>query len=313
MPSQSKPTIAGGDASPGLAPLAPPAGAFFGRLMLPPFSNSTTLTYPISRDPSSADIVQQSVNEFFVYWINGTDLVPGSYRIIQRQTFITSAPRFFQMGYLAGWMLSQVGTGTALNDPPPNGSLALLTTSPNAGDQYASVKQGMTVRVLLSGEAAAPKYIEVTDQVPLNLPGWAVNNLQFVNWNDSQAHDMNTAYWSFHQTTPWDPTVKPIGQDDSENPWWWPIFNNRMIVPVPEISKSSLSVTTYATWMVTAPGWFQADPAACTVTGSTTMARTAYFLWSEFNGWPPGPWCTLDTQGTVTFPFSLALDQIVGQ
>lgn len=318
MPSQSNPNAAAGDMSPGLAPLAPPAGAYFGRLLLPAYSNATTLNYPftIEGNPPSGDIVQQSVSEVFVYWINGasatkgTTGTPGYYLIIQRQTFVVSSTASLATGgYMGGWFLSSAYTGTALNTPPPGGALNLVATSPNSGDPYANVRQGMTLNVFLSGGSPASRYVEVTDQATWNLPpGWAVLNKQFLNWY-TLGHDMNTAYWVFRQTTPWDPLVRPGGVAAPNNdPWSKVAFDdNDTILPIPDISRSSLTATTYATWMVTNPAWTQDAPPTCTVTGLTTMGGNVYLLlW--FNGAGTYWGNALDV---ATNSYSLALDQIV--
>jgi hypothetical protein len=316
---------AAGEVTPGLAPLAPPAGAYFGRYVTPPFSMSTTLNSPGANFPNpTQDIVQQTVNELFVYWINGTPPnpgpgIPGYYLIILRQSFITSvAALMVSSNVYQGWMLYYVHTGTQLSQPT-SGSLALLATSPNTGDQYASVRQGMTPKVIVAGSAPQPRYIEVTDQAPLNLPGWAVQNRKFFMLNTS-THDMNTAYWEFRQTTPWDLQTRYIGSGDSQNTWWAPFFIDNAIAPIPDISHSSLSVTNYATWMVTNSAWTQDTPPTCQVQGQTTMNGDTYFLYANddyktpFNySFPPGPWNQTNPLNAVAGSFTLQLDQIVQQ
>jgi hypothetical protein len=330
MASPANPNIAlnnaaaDGDAAPGLPPLEPPAGAYFGRYMPPPFSNSTTFNSPVANFPiPHQDIVQQSINEFFVYWINGTPPnpgpgIPGSYLIILRQSFITSVSALlFSNGAFAGWMLYHVHTGTRLSEPASS-SLTLLAASPNTGDQYASVKQGIAPTVATPG-GRGTRYIEVTDQAPLRLPGWAVQNKQFCDW-DTNGHDMNTAYWDFRQTTPWDPQAKDINDTDSTGTApWATFFINDIVAPIPDISRSSLSATTYATWMITNSTWTQDKPPSCQVHGRTTMNGDAYFLMAAgyYDGssgypWPPQqPWVETSTLNAGGGPFSLQLDQIV--
>jgi hypothetical protein len=326
---------AAGGVTPGLAPLAPPAGAYFGRYTPSPFAQARGF-YPLGLPPQpgsapprvgsapNQDIVQQSINEFFVYWINGTPStsstpgIPGYYLIIMRQSFISSVAALVAgSNRVQGWMLYYVHTGTQLGQPTSGSSLALLATSPNTGDQYAYVRQGITPKVFISGSASQPVYLEVTDQVPLNLPGWAVQNKQFLDWG-TKAHDMNTAYWEFRQTTPWDPQVMYLGQAvGRQNHWWWtPFFVNNAIVPIPDISHSSLSVTTYATWMVTNSAWTQDEPPTCHVQGQFTMKGDAYFIsaWSPdapAYQWPPDPGQSTAPLSPGGHPFPLQLDQIV--
>ncbi len=288
MPSQSNANVAlnntsaaaasAGDVTPGLAPLAPPAGAYFGRQTHTEVYTSQSRAVPddvIWGAGATQTLALKSFSEFFVYWINGSASIAGSYLIIQRQSlsFSTGPLLLENDNRYRGWMLSDVRVST-ITSPPTSGQATLLASSPNAGDQQAGVKQGMTLNVFAGASGRQPRYIEVADQSPpFNLTGWATRNI-------SQTEPQ----WKFRQTTPWDPQAAALGQGNDQGDWGSIFFNNGVCVAFPDISQSSLALTTYTTWIITDPAWTHDAPQVCTFLAFGDMWADYYLVWAPSGG-----------------------------
>jgi hypothetical protein len=243
----------------------------------------------------------QSFSEYFVYWINGSASIAGSYLIIQRQS-LSFSPGLLLLqddNRYRGWMMYRTFARTN-PDHPKSGSIALLACSPNTGDQQAGVKQGMTLNVFAGASGKQPRYIEVADQsAPFNLTGWAIQS----------SRNGHIPQWSSRQTTPWDVQVSAPGQGD----WNSMFFNDNACVAFPDISQSSLELTTYATWMMTNPAWTHDAPQPCTFSGQMDIMVWCYLVWAPPGGKDGNSGLDWGPCGAQTEFNELILDKIVQQ
>lgn len=294
-----------GDATPGLASLAPPTGAYFGRATQMFSSQAWSPQIPpnlIFGAGNAQQMFLQSYNELLVYWINPTTSTAGSYLIIHKRSL------FANVGTLVlrsdnryrGWMLCSVEAPSELvvKTPSSSCSIALLATSPNTGDQYSSVSQGMTIPVVVQAGGLQPRYIEVSDQAPLSLQGWAVTSI-----------GQGYPWWIFRQATPWDYLATAPSQVGDA---FYPAGSNGLIA-IPDISQSSLAATTYATWMISNPGWTQPAPAACTVELGAGFSVKVYVTWTPSGSSDGNGGLKLQNGPTQPGTVTLSLDAITKQ
>jgi hypothetical protein len=256
--------------------LVPPGGAYFGTLQV--VSRNAPQIGPVPSDCNSGtgsyQIVDwQVIDDYFVYWQNGSPSAAGSYVIIQKETATFSIGSQSVGGTLhQGYLMSYAQTTTNVlpsQSSDPSAVVTLTATSPTAGDTYASVNVDMTLNVFVSGSGSQPQHFTATDQAALNLTEWAVQNQQ-------QPIEL-IAQWGFGQTSPWVATV-----DGSMPPNWTDLaFNNGTCVPFTAISGSSLSTTTYAVWNISDPAWTQIAPPVYSIVAPQTFVGFYFLVWAS--------------------------------
>jgi hypothetical protein len=294
------------DSAPAPSGLVPPGGAYFGRLQVSHQGSCQVGTVPPDCNSQTGNTQTgnwQAVDEFFVYWQNGSTSNPGSYVIIQKETVTFSIGNqvcndTLHQGYLLFGSMARTQMLPA-DASDPSAVVTLVATSPNSGDTYASVNQYMTLDVY-TGSGSQPQAFNATDQTALSLTDWAVQNRQ-------SSQDL-LAKWYFYQTSPWN----AANYDGSGTPppnWTDVVFKDGICVPFTAISQSSLSATAYAVWTISQPAWTQNAPPVYSITGGQIFSGSLFLVWAwgGSNSNTPGyaPYGASDFGG-----FNLQLDQI---